>query len=61
METEGRVKTDCFAYARCKCLALSEMVCKKKNCSFYKTKEQEEEDKRKYGYDTSKCKENSEV
>lgn len=32
------VKKDCFAYENKKCLALSELVCKKKKCSFYKLK-----------------------
>jgi hypothetical protein len=29
-------KADCFAYRNGKCIALKEMICKKKQCPFYK-------------------------
>ena len=42
------VKTDCFAYQeRCKqCRVLSELVCKKRECTFYKTQEQYDSDRK---------------
>ena len=43
------MKTDCFAYkSKHKCWALNELVCKNRKCSFYKTKEQYEEERKKY-------------
>lgn len=33
-------KTDCFAYSEKRCLALTEKLCKKRECPFYKTREQ---------------------
>ena len=40
----AEVKTDCFAYdcslKNRQCKALRELYCAKKNCKFYKTKEQ---------------------
>lgn len=40
-------KTDCFAYvSTTKCKALNDMVCKKGECPFYKTKEQFKKDAR---------------
>lgn len=36
------VKTDCLAYNKDfnDCIVLTDLYCKKENCSFYKTKEQ---------------------
>ena len=34
------MKTDCFAYKMGKCTVLTENVCSKTECSFYKTPEQ---------------------
>ena len=44
------MKTNCFAYNKAakKCTVLTETVCKKKECSFYKTVQRYEEDKKKY-------------
>ena len=39
---------DCFGYKAGKCTVLSEMVCVKKECSFYKTKDQYNSDREKY-------------
>lgn len=37
-----KVKKDCFAYSKDldDCVVLTDLYCKKENCSFYKTKEQ---------------------
>lgn len=40
--------TDCFAYRPKYCTILTEMICKTRKCSFYKTKEQFEEGLKKY-------------
>ena len=44
------VKTDCFAYmSKCKqCSVLTELVCRKRKCTFYKTREQFDADRLKY-------------
>lgn len=44
------MKTDCFAYQqKCKgCSVLTEPICKKRECSFYKTREQYDSDRKKY-------------
>ena len=43
------MKTDCFAYKNeRKCLALNELVCKNRECRFFKTKEQFNEEREKY-------------
>lgn len=44
------MKTDCFAFMKkCnKCSVMTETVCKKRECSFYKTKEQYETERKKY-------------
>lgn len=43
-------RKDCFAYkVSGYCSALTEMVCKKRECTFFKTKEQFYEDMEKYG------------
>ena len=39
------MKKDCFGYRMGKCKVLTECVCEKRQCSFYKTKEQFEEDR----------------
>ncbi|MBE7036006.1 MAG: hypothetical protein E7403_01780 [Ruminococcaceae bacterium] len=44
------IKKDCFAYRLGRCSVLTEMVCRRENCSFYKTKEQMEQDRRQYGF-----------
>ena len=48
------IKENCFFYKKgdklCKCGALRELVCKERECSFYKTKEREALDRIKYGY-----------
>lgn len=46
-------RSNCFAYevladGSKRCIALKDMYCKKKSCSFFKTKEQYAEDRRKY-------------
>ncbi len=43
------IKKDCFAYRIGGCSVLTEMVCRRENCSFYKTKEQARADREKYG------------
>jgi len=45
-----RVKTDCFGYRCGECGVLYELVCKDKNCSFYKTREEFRRDLLKYSY-----------
>ena len=48
MELES--KKDCFAYKnRSYCGALTEMVCKKRKCSFFRTKEEFVKGFEKYG------------
>ena len=49
---DAEVKTDCFAYQEGKvdeyaCSALTKLYCRFEKCSFYKTKEQFDEDLRK--------------
>lgn len=44
-------KTDCFAYngvRNKRCSVLTEFVCMKRECTFYKTREQYEEERKKY-------------
>ncbi len=45
-----QIKRDCFAWneARNYCNALSEVLCATKQCPFYKTSAQNEQDKQKY-------------
>lgn len=39
----------CWAYDKnCQCMILTELVCSKKWCNFYKTKQQFEADAKKY-------------
>ena len=40
--------TDCFAYKAKYCAVLTEMICKSRKCTFYKTKEQFDEELKKY-------------
>ena len=44
------IKVDCFGYnlKAGKCAIMTETICKKRECSFYKTQEQYQEDKKKY-------------
>ena len=44
------MKTDCFGYDKLsgKCKIMSEEICKKRNCTFYKTSEQYRKDAEKY-------------
>ena len=44
------VKKDCFAYRISGCSIMTETICRRHNCSFYKTKEQAEADREKYGF-----------
>lgn len=44
----GCIKINCFAYGYKNCYVLTELVCKKKKCSFFKTKEQYNADLIKY-------------
>ncbi len=47
---EKQPKTDCFAFRETRnkhCSVLSELICKKRKCSFYKTLEQYEADRKK--------------
>ena len=44
------VKKDCFAYRIGGCSILTETVCRREICSFYKTKEQARIDREKYGF-----------
>lgn len=43
-----QIKSDCFGYENKQCTVLKEMVCKYKECPFYKTNEQYAADKEKY-------------
>lgn len=45
-----KMKTDCFGYDKLsgKCKIMVEDVCKKRNCTFYKTCEQYRRDAEKY-------------
>ena len=44
------IQKDCFAYRLGRCSILTEMICRRENCSFYKTKEQMDTDREKYGF-----------
>ena len=44
------VKKDCFAYRIGGCSIMTETICKHDSCSFYKSKEQAEQDREKYGF-----------
>ncbi len=43
------VQKDCFAYRLGRCNVLTEMVCRRDKCSFFKTKEEMERDLVRYG------------
>lgn len=48
---ERQPKTDCFGFCgprNKRCSVLIELVCKKRECTFYKTREQYESDRFKY-------------
>lgn len=49
--TVMNVKKDCFAYRFGHCAIMTETICRWDSCSFYKTVEQEQRDREKYGYD----------
>ena len=38
----SEIKTDCFGYDKriCQCKIMQDMICRRRNCSFYKTWEQ---------------------
>lgn len=44
------IKTDCFAFMqKCrKCSVLNELICQKRECTFFKTQEQYNSDREKY-------------
>lgn len=46
----SKEKIDCFGYREGKCEIMTELICKKSKCSFYKTWNQENKDRKKYGY-----------
>ncbi len=47
---EMTLKKDCFAYRIGGCSILTETVCRRDTCSFYKTKEQAKKDRETYGF-----------
>jgi len=44
------VNKDCFAYRIGGCSIMTETICRRDTCSFYKTKEQAAADREKYGF-----------
>lgn len=44
------IKKDCFAYRIGRCSVMTEMICRREKCSFYKTKEQDKKDREIYGF-----------
>ena len=50
--TMAEVKTDCFGFDKrfCSCKIMTEPICKKRRCSFYKTMEQFKADIEKYSF-----------
>ncbi len=44
------VQKDCFAYRIGGCAIMTETICRRDTCSFYKTKEQMAKDREKYGF-----------
>lgn len=48
MENKIVEQRSCFAYHPKQCRVLTEMLCKKKKCPFFKTREQFIEDLKKY-------------
>lgn len=61
-EKMAEIKVDCFGYDKvgCQCKVMEELICRKRNCTFYKTREQFLADMEKYqgvtmpGTDTKK-------
>lgn len=49
-EDKRSTKTDCFGFYKGECKILYELVCANKTCSFYKTTQQFQADKKKYSY-----------
>lgn len=45
-----RVQKDCFGYHMGRCRIMTELICKRNDCSFYKSKEQDRKDREIYGY-----------
>ena len=45
---EGRERPDCFAYRAGECSVLTEMVCRNKRCSFYKSMQKFKDDQERY-------------
>lgn len=47
---DGIPKMDCFAYDKrhVECIALDNLYCRNKECNFYKTKKQNDEELKKY-------------
>lgn len=48
MENKFTEKKNCFAYRKYRCMALTEMLCKTRQCPFFKTRKQFVEDLKKY-------------
>ncbi len=46
----AEIKTDCFGYNKAakKCTIMTETICRKSNCTFYKTREQAKKDADRY-------------
>ena len=44
------IQKDCFAYRIGRCTIMTEMICKRGNCTFFKTKEEMERDRNRYGF-----------
>ena len=44
------IKQDCFAYSRFCCRVLNIMICKDRQCPFYKTEKQYKDDFERYPY-----------
>lgn len=44
------IHKDCFAYRIGRCSIMTEMICRRERCSFYKTVEEMERDRKRYGF-----------
>ena len=44
------IQKDCFAYRIGHCSIMTEMICRRDTCSFYKSKEQDRRDRETYGF-----------
>ncbi len=44
------IHKDCFAYRIGRCSIMTEMICRRESCSFYKTVEEMERDRKRYGF-----------